>query len=454
MLLKLRNQRLLIGAPKTFLQVSASVGETATTVLDTAGFTGTNKYVQFGDFGDEQTEIVVFTSITGTTTLTVAALTKDHPKGTPVYLIQANQIDFYYSADGITYSSAAKKDIEVGSLFTFYEDNAHTSGYGKSVFYNSAATANYRTFYEIIQYNKSNRKTRGFVKDLALDEMGAVVDGDFISEEGLDFQVELCDERIREEKLNWKEETYTLQLQSENGITKYDLSSYLKDSDTDKSILYAGFSGHNVIPMTRDDFRALIRDVATTTLAVAIAAITEVTITLTDSSEFADEGTILIEGDEISYTANNRTTNVLSGVTGITAVHATTSTAGRDMEVWQGADTGIPKYLTIIDGVMHTYPVISDDGDAEDLSLFTLDISKKFDDITLDSDELAFPTTLYIAWVKAYIARKRGDADVEALRREFEALLDRRKSRDISAVNKNFTPSGIIYSASRRRPLI
>jgi len=447
MLLKLRNRRILKGAAKTYMETNSSSGDGTLTVLSDENFSGTNKYVLIGEFADGQSELIAFTSATGNVLTLGANTAQDHPKGTPVYLIQANQVDFYRSAtiDG-TYTTLAKVDIFAESDFTYYDDTANTTGFAKPIFYNSGAAANYGSFYEIIKYSGSVRKTRGFVKDVAVDEMNAFVDDD-LTEDYLDRQIIVCDEILRDEKIKWKEETYELSVQSEVGITEYDLSSYVKDDDTISSILLAKMGKKDITPILRDDMADIKEDAVKTTLAVAITATTDTTITLTDSGDFADDGDILIEGDSISYTDNNRTTNVLSGVTEISATHAITSTEGADMEVWQGADTGKPDYLTIVDGVMKTYPVIDD---TDDDLIISLDIAKIFDAITLDSDELAFPSYLYISYLKYAIARKRGDGDLSNLQTEFWGMVNKHKKKDISPVNRNFTPTGVFYNSSRR----
>ena len=65
------------------------------------------------------------------------------------------------------------------------------------------------------------------------------------------------------------------------------------------------------------------REIATTTLNGSVAA-GATSITLTSSSSFSATGNGNIDGDTFSWTGNN--TNVLSGVLGISADHATGAT--------------------------------------------------------------------------------------------------------------------------------
>lgn len=448
MILKLRNSRLLKSAPKTYLKSAIAAAATSGDVLNSAGFTGTRKHVLFGEFGDENSEIVTYTSTTDADTIAFGAVSFDHPAGTPVYLVDANQVDFN-RATTLTgsYSSLAKVAINCGSEFTIYEDTTNTTGFGKAQFWNTTATAAaYGTFYEIVAYTGNDRKTRGYVKRIALGRTNSIVDNRLITEEFLDDTVNDCDERLRFEKRNWKEEAKRLSVQTEVGITKYDLSSYLKDDVTPESILHVWIGGEECVPVSRDVFNREVAEAVTTTLAANVLT-TDVTITLTDSSQFSDEGTITIEGDEISYTANDRATNVLSGVTGIDAAHNTTTAGGNTNEVWQGHDTGKPKVCTVVDGWLYTYPVIEED---EDELYLTIEYSEKYSHIDSDDDELAFPGFLFIDYLIAAIARKRGDADAREMKEDFQVGVIKHKVLDSSPVEKRLSPRLVVYPTSRR----
>jgi hypothetical protein len=73
--------------------------------------------------------------------------------------------------------------------------------------------------------------------------------------------------------------------------------------------------------------------------------------TLDDTSNFPDTGTIQVyvgtDAMEITYTANNRTTNVLTTPDCATEV---TTTIPIDTNAWAGASFGRPMYYTIYDG--------------------------------------------------------------------------------------------------------
>lgn len=443
MFLKLRNDRLLRFAPVTSLANDSVAAETTSGVLSIGRFTGTNKYVLFGNFGDEQAEIVAFTSSTGST-LTHGALAKDHPAGTPVYLLNANQVQFLRATTaGGSYSELGKVTIDPESAVTIYEDVTNTTGYGKAIFYNAGAAAVYGTYWEIIRYDQNDRKTRGFVKKVAMDRQNIPEGDPDITEDFLNDAVTECDQRIRNEKINWKEEVEELVIETAVGDTSYDISSYFKEQLTVSSILYAKSDGEELSVVPYDNFLAQLRDSVKTTLAADVALV-DVTITVADSSDLPDEGSILIGDDTIDYTDNDRTTNVLSGVTGITSTHTTGD------EVWYDVTTGAPEMVSVADGVLYVYPFIDSETDAKTITIL---YSKQFTNITLDSDELAFPSYLYIDFLKAAISAKKGEKDAQTLRQEFAYDLAKHKAKDTSPVETGFKPNMVIYPSSRRRSL-
>jgi hypothetical protein len=450
MLLKLRTDRIIKGSPRAVLNAPISAGGTSLGVYSNTGFSGTNKYVMVGNPGMLDTEIITFTSVTGGNTITVGALTFDHPQGTPVFLIQANKVVFYYSSSltgtfaSILTGTPATDAVAISAdaEYTTFVDNAHSSGFGKAVFYNSAAAANYGTYYEIIRYDENERKTRGFVKKLALGEMNSQIDGFVITEEYLNDQVVQCDVRLREEKLQWKEDTNQLVIPTVLGQTIYDLRTYIKEPKNISSIQFAKILNQDISVVEYDVFLEQMGDSVTSTLAVVIALI-DTEVTLTDTSDFSPEGTVIVGSDTLSYTSKDDTTNKLLGVTGITTTHAILG------EVWQSPLVGMPRFATVLDGYLYTYPVINA---TTDLYNIVLVYNKQYTQLTLDSDELAFPFYLYIAYLKIKIGEKTGDKDLTLLKQDFDRDLMKHKVKDFSTTEHRFTPDVrmSLYPQSRR----
>ena len=444
MILKFKNQR-IINAGTPFTQITELMESTDTTiaVLSDERFTGSNKYVLFGNFGDENSEIVVFTSATSNV-LTVGAVTKDHPAGTPVYLLNANQLQFMRATTATgTYAELAKVDIDAEALITTYEDTTNSTGFGKARFWNEAGAAAYQDYWEIIKYDKNDRRTRGYIKRVAMSRQN-VFDGDpDITEDFLNDIVTEADDLIREEKINWKDEFGTLTIETAVGQTKYDISSYFKEQLTISSVLYAKCDGEKMALTTFDNFLSELGSSVNTALAADVALV-DTTITVEDSSDLPDEGSITIGDDSIDYTANDRSTNVLSGVTSISSTHSTGD------EVWYDPNTGVPDLVSVNDGYLYINTLIDSSDDAKTIEIL---YSKQYTNITLDSDELAFPPHLYISFLRAAIAEKKGEKDAQSLDQKFNYQLLKYKSKDVSPTETALKPAIKLYPDSRRGTL-
>lgn len=103
----------LSGEERTYLTADYSSG-TSLTVRNSEGFT-TSWYAIIGEPGQEQTEAIVISASPNDTTITIgSALNFSHPKSTPVYLSQWNQISFERKPSGGSYAviSGSPSDIE------------------------------------------------------------------------------------------------------------------------------------------------------------------------------------------------------------------------------------------------------------------------------------------------------------------------------------------------------
>jgi hypothetical protein len=454
MFLRLRNDRLLRDAEVTYLSESALAGDTQLLTLSNEKFAGTNFYLLVEGFGVEQGELVPFSSAFEEDALLCGASLKfDHAEGTPVYLIKANSVLFYYSAsENGTFSTLPTgvpavdvQSLDVSSAYTVFEDVTHSDGFGKACFYNSVANSQYGPFHEIVKYNADDRKTRGFVKRVALGRMNATIDGIDITESFINDIVTECDSRLRDEKMTWTEETAQLIVRPEKGITEYDISSYVKDSKTIHSILNGYVGNEKIEVVTRDLFYERVGEAVKTKLA-SPATVAGATIIVEDSSLLKDSGQVYIGGQLITYTTLNRTTNTLTGITGMVADINLVTSAGNTEEVWQGATYGKPDTFTVIGGKLISYPVINQDVDAQS---FKIDYTQTFININDDSDELAFPSYLYIDFLKSAIAEKRGDKDAERKEQRFDKDVLKHVAADPTAVDNKFTPRQNPYGRRR-----
>ena len=128
--------------PNSYLTSSVSSGGTALPVRNLNSFSYQNA-IQIGKTGEEQTEIVVIDTPSGTILpLYSGTLIYDHPLDTPVFPIRYNSIVILRSTTGTSGTAAALATslITPDSLYTQYNDTSGASTYAyKTYFYNTVS---------------------------------------------------------------------------------------------------------------------------------------------------------------------------------------------------------------------------------------------------------------------------------------------------------------------------
>jgi hypothetical protein len=128
-------------APKTFLATATAASAATATVRNTSTFAN-NDYAQFGEPGEERTEIIKVTSVTAPNTFTTMGAAKfPHGVDTAIYKLVYNQVKFYRSIDGgVTYPLLTTIDIQPDQRETVYDDiNAASTYYYKVSYYNQTS---------------------------------------------------------------------------------------------------------------------------------------------------------------------------------------------------------------------------------------------------------------------------------------------------------------------------
>jgi len=117
-----------LGSQKTFLTADCAAAASSSTVENYSGFAA-DEYVVFGEPGQEQSEIVLLTSVTASTTLGhTTGPVFAHNVETPIYEIGFNQIEIYWSATKTgTFALLATIGINVDQKQTIYYDAAATT---------------------------------------------------------------------------------------------------------------------------------------------------------------------------------------------------------------------------------------------------------------------------------------------------------------------------------------
>jgi hypothetical protein len=129
---------LIVGADRLVLTADVANGVNTITVENIISVS-TNNILMIGEPGSEGTEIIgTSSSITpsGYTVTLAANLSESHPSGTVIYIIRANQVQFFWAATqfdpnqggGLT-SLAAAKNIDPTSVNNHFDDTSQSSGF-------------------------------------------------------------------------------------------------------------------------------------------------------------------------------------------------------------------------------------------------------------------------------------------------------------------------------------
>lgn len=159
---------------KTYLSNPYSIGTTTILVKNSNRFVA-NDRIMIGEMGQEKTEVVTVSSVSGDgTTIIIGATLFDHSADDPVYKLIFDQIKFYRSTDnGVSYSviSTQNLDVDNADLTTKYDDTTGISTYlYKFTFYNSISVVE-SAFSGIIAGQGWRREQIGRIVDEILQEV-------------------------------------------------------------------------------------------------------------------------------------------------------------------------------------------------------------------------------------------------------------------------------------------
>ena len=463
-IIKAYNPELILDVVNTYLTADVTASSGTLTVPNVVGI-GVSDYLLLGDFGQETAEIVrVHTSTApSSTTITLNAnTTYAHIRGERVFRIDRNQVEFSRSTS-LTGSKTTltTSDIQCDRLFTTYEDQTNSSGFGWYRWKNSADTT-YTNYSESYPYAGYSEQTLKKIFDSVLTDIGLVDDNgqplwtNKISREAAYQAVVDCQDLIARRRYRWSYLTnFNVNFgELATGDDAYDLPSQIAKEDGQAQILALRIGANKAMKYidkrTLNEWR---EDVNQTTLGGAITGTGDTTITLTDSSDFGDSGNIQVIADdgesidEIAYTSNNRTTNVLSGVTGIAAAVANGAI------VWQGAMFGEPKRYTVFEN-----SVILDPPPTFDWEQYNLigDIYEKPTVVNDLADEAQFPATVIKPFVKYKLDLLRYDGDEVKAAPSYERFKERLAEIELAENNGqrfSFRPNRVPNTTSNLRTL-
>ena len=347
----------------TFLSANVAAAVDSLTVDSIIGFS-TDQILLIGGLGSESFEIIKTHASTppGSTITLASNLTFAHLAGTKVYIIPYNKIEISH-ADTKTGSKTVLETIAIQAdqEETQYTDEAETGGYYFSRFVNDIPTPNtYSDYSDPIPYGGFATNTVSYIIQYAMQRHKITSFTDNITHEFCIDEINSYLAEITGRRKKWsnlQEFDYTLG-QLTKGEWRIALPSNMYQY-SNKSILAIHYAGEkNFEYRDEREWNDRLEGVVYTTISTG-ASTGAISITLTDSTDFDSSGTVMIAGQLITYTANNSSTNVLSGIpaSGTGSIVADISSGAY---VWQGDyEEGRPEIYTIKEGYAYFYPLVS-----------------------------------------------------------------------------------------------
>ena len=371
----------------TFLSADISSGGSELTVLNIKEF-AVNQILMIGELGNEQTEIIKTHSSTAPTgsTITLASnLVFSHLQGAKVYIIDYDQIEFSH-ADTVagTKTVLGTEDIESDSVQTIYKDSTESAGY-YFVRYKNSIDSSYSDYSDPIPHDGFGTNTVNTAISYAMTrnktEFTDNITQSFCIEEINDCLAYIIGKLKKWSRLQAFD---TILGQTEQGVGKIAVASDMWGY-SNKAIL--GFrigDGENLVYRDKREWENDVMDGVDQTTLSSGASVGDTDITLTNSYDFDDSGTVMIKGQEITYTANDKSTGVLSGVPA-SGTGSVTAILSADDAVWQGYSDGEPDRFTVYGGYIYFYPLCDSSNDDQNIHC---DYWKEAPSVDSDADTL------------------------------------------------------------------
>ncbi len=419
---------------QTYLQSDIAAGSSSIIVQNIANF-ATNQILLIGDPGNQNSEIIKTSGAPTGSTITLASNTKfAHTASTPVTTLYYDLVQVFTATtvSGSKTQLGSDLTIPANQLFTDYNDLAASTGFYFGRWKNSisSATSDYSEPSPVTAYTLSSARS---IIDAALGMLNKKT-SNVLTDEYAFQNIDACQMEVLREFKRWSfmQSFNTIIGTAKTGSWKIAVPVDCDDQNTYKSLYNFRIGKElDMVWVDKEAWDDLIAGIAYSTLAVA-AAVSDTTLTLANSTDFTDEGTIQVGPNQYTWTANNRTTNVLSLGSAVTAI----APVGQD--VFQFASLGYPTYWTIWAGYIYHWPAI---GSSYNNRNYYLDYYKSLTLITSDYDNIVLPdptvVQYYLAW-KFLMKLNNGEETPASTAQYNNYILRREKMKQKESINRNF----------------
>lgn len=443
----------ITGYPSSSTTTAVVAGDSSLTVKNGAQFLP-NQLLVLNGIGNPVSQIVaIANSVPGATSIPLAASfypILNSPANTTLQVTPYNQVEIEYSDDfqeifetgRYTASEAATLatwvvldtiSLQPANATTYYQDSSPDVRSYRTRYYNSVEVF-YSDYGAPILPDGYKNQSVGYIIQNALENMnkdlGSTDADQFTIQKMLDIARNgMMD--IHDQMVNFSfdfEKNYQM-AQIEPGQNLYNLPPDMNFRTDQRSTLNVRVADQlKLTYIDADRYNWLLNNVHRSPIASTLTTLSA-TVTLEDSSNFPDSGTIIIATgdieDSVNYTANDRTTGVLTleSPSGVTTTHAIGTVA------WNGTSFGEPRQFTMFNRKIALFPVPPVGFNQRNI---TIDYYKAAHEVTDFNDYVPFsyPMVLYNYICMTIAERIDSDSDVALYESRYRASLKNLLSRE------------------------
>ena len=442
---------LFLNVYESSLKATADAGESTIDIYSIIDF-AIDQVICIGNNGNEGSEIILShasTAPSGNTVTLASNLVKTHAKDTKVYVLSHDQIEWSYAT-----TKTGVKTVFTGGLITInpetkdplFVNTEASTGYTFARYKNSIDGL-FTEYGDAMPIDGYASNTVNSVINTALTELDKETSGSLTYEE-LVGQINECLRYRRRKLKRWSNLQAFDQVVSQmnRGQYKFALPSTVYDQNSNRSILSVrvGQSEKTLKYIDKRELDMQMEDILHTTVYTQ-PSVGGTSLVLTSTDDLPSSGSINIytsnTANTITYTANDKDTNTLSGIPAsgdgsITVTHAV------DTDVWSGEREATPSYFTVFDGYLYISPLINSTDAGQNIYMdFYTDI------VEVDSDEDVLTLNNFDMikhWLKWFIRAKTENKGVLDLRDPeytlFLTVLEDAKRQDSSGQKFKMRP--------------
>lgn len=423
---------------QTYLQQDTSAGSSTIPVQNISGF-AVNQILLIGDPGNQNSEIInthASTPPSGNTITLASATVNAHSASIPVTTFYYDKVQIFNAptVSGTKTQLGSDLTIQANQTTTNYDDLAASTGFYFATWKNSisSAVSAYSEPSPVTAYTIMSARS---IIDSALGMINKKTSS-VLTDEYAFQMIDACQMEVLREFKRWSfmQSFNTIIGQAYTGGWKIAVPVNCDDQNTYKSLYNFRIGKElDMVWVDKEEWDDLIAGIAYSTLAVQ-ANISDTTLTLVNSSDFDQQGTIQVGPNQYTWTANNTTTGVLTLGSGETVI----AVAPVGQDVFQFASLGLPTYWTIWAGYIYHWPAISSSYNGRN---YYLDYYMSLTQIMSDYDQIVLPdptvVQYYLAW-KFLLKLNNGEETPGSTAHFNNYVLRREKMKQKESINRNF----------------